>query len=91
MTPVGITSTGTTIPAFRERRRLSPEFLEPRRTQLGVSDRVHNVLMAQIGLQGRVRRGPRLLAGLLDLHEGPYSFAMVGPMVNHFHCVWIDE
>ena len=29
--------------------------------------------------------------GLLDLHEAPYPFAMAGPIVNHFHCVWIDE
>jgi len=26
-----------------------------------------------------------------DLHESPHFFAMAGPLVNYFHCVWIDE
>jgi len=30
-------------------------------------------------------------AGLLDLYQAPYVFALAGPIVNHFHCVWIDE
>jgi hypothetical protein len=47
--------------------------------------------MAQIGLQRLACCGPRLFAGLPNLHEAPHPFAKAGPMVNHFHCVWINE
>jgi len=25
-----------------------------------------------------------------DFHKSPHPFALAGPIVDHFHCVWID-
>jgi len=69
----------------------SPEVFEPCRTQLGISHRVLDCLVPKPVLDWTAYRGPRFFADLLDLHEAPYPFAMAGPIVNHFHCVWIDE
>jgi hypothetical protein len=81
-------------PAFKHRPLVarppalaSPEVLKPGRTQFGIAHRVADRLVPK-----PVGDGPHVvIAGLLDLYEAPYGFALAGPIVNHFHCVWIDE